>query len=68
MTGSTGVLGRTVDFLLYVSSKFEFSVFLSCDTMLMQYIPSSCVHLCGVDVVYRWLSDDLTHLQWSLHS
>jgi len=32
-------------------------VFLSHVAMLMQYLPSSCVRLCGVDVAYWWLSD-----------
>jgi len=37
-------------FLLHMSVKFEFGVFLSSDAMLARYMPSSCVRLCGVDV------------------
>jgi len=39
-------------FWLYISAKFEFGVFLLRDAMLLWYIPSLCVYLCGVDVVF----------------
>ena len=47
--------------------KFEFDVFLLRDAMLALHMPSLCVHLCSVDLVYRGLSE-WTHLQCALHS
>jgi len=43
--GGTRVEVVQLDFLLYMSAKFEFGVFLSSDTMLLRYMLSSCVHL-----------------------
>ena len=37
------------------------------DATLVQYMPSSCVSRCGVDVAY-WQLSDWTHLQWALHN
>jgi len=61
----TGVIGHTAWFLLNVSAKFEFGVFLSRNFMLVWCIALLCVHLCNVDVAYRRLSD-WTRLQWAL--
>jgi len=61
------MIGHTADFLLNMSTKFEFGVFLSCDAMLARYMPSSCVCLCGVNVAFWWVSDR-TRLQWALYS
>ena len=69
-TNTSMALGETtycLIFLPYTLAKFEFGVFLSHDATLSRYMPSSCVRLYGVDVVYRRLSDR-SRLQWTMHS
>jgi len=46
---------------------FELDEFLSRDTVLEWYVPSSCVCLSGVDIAY-WQLSDWTHFQWELYS
>ena len=62
----TGVIDALLEFLLYMSAKFESDVFLSRDALLARHMPLSCARLCGVYVAYRRMSD-WTRLRWPLH-
>jgi len=45
----------------------KFGLYINTELHGLLLWKGKCVHLCGVDIAYRWLSD-WTHLQWALHS